>query len=111
LVTDRVEYTRECLAIDVAKSFRGQDIVELLRYLFAVRGCPRYIRSDNGPEFVSKAVKKWLKASFVETLYIAPSSPWENGYITITFYAFFSFVFYGVGCKYSFDISSFKIMR
>jgi len=75
------EYTRECLAIDIAKSFGGQDVVELLRYLFAVRGCPRYIRSDNGPEFVSKAVKKWLKASLVETLYVAPSSPWENGYI------------------------------
>ena len=75
------EYTRECLALDVARSFRGDDVVELLRYLFAVRGCPAYIRSDNGPEFVSKAVKKWLKKSGVETLYIAPGSPWENGYV------------------------------
>ena len=75
------EYTRECLAIDVARSFRGDDVVELLRYLFAVRGYPAYIRSDNGPEFVSKAVKRWLKTSGVETLYIAPGSPWENGYI------------------------------
>ena len=75
------EYTRECLAIDVARSFRGDDVVELLRYLFAVRGCPAYIRSDNGPEFVSEAVKRWLKTSCVETLYIAPGSPWENGYI------------------------------
>ena len=75
------EYTRECLALDVARSFRGDDVAELLRYLFAVRGCPGYIRSDNGPEFVSEAVKKWLKKSGVETLYIAPGSPWENGYI------------------------------
>jgi transposase InsO family protein len=74
------EYTRECLAIDVAKKFRGQDVVEVLRYLFAVRGEPEYIRSDNGPEFASKAVKKWLEASGVKTLYIAPGSPWENGY-------------------------------
>ena len=81
LLTVMDEYTRECLAIDVARSFRGQDVVELLRYLFAVRGYPKYIRSDNGPEFVSKAVKRGLKASGVETLYIAPGSPWENGYI------------------------------
>ena len=75
------EYTRECLAIDIARKFRGDDAVELLRYLFAVRGCPAYIRSDNGPEFVSQAVQKWLDKSGVETLYIAPGSPWENGYI------------------------------
>jgi putative transposase len=75
------EYTRECLALDVARSLHGEDVVELLRYLFAVRGCPSYIRSDNGPEFVSRAVKKWLKKSGVKTLYIAPGSPWENGYV------------------------------
>ena len=67
--------------MDVARSFRGEDVVEVLRYLFAVRGCPRYIRSDNGPEFASKAVKKWLVKSGVKTLYIAPGSPWENGYV------------------------------
>ena len=75
------EYTRESLAIDVARSFSGRDVVELLRYLFAVRGYPAYIRSDNGPEFISSAVQKWLRKSGVETLYIAPGSPWENGYI------------------------------
>ncbi len=75
------EYTRESLAIDVARHFSGQDVVELLRYLFAVRGCPAYIRSDNGPEFISSAVQKWLERAGVETLYIAPGSPWENGYI------------------------------
>jgi putative transposase len=75
------EYTRESLAIDVARNFRGRDVVELLRYLFAVRGAPAYIRSENGPEFISSVVKKWLRKSGVETLYIAPGSPWENGYI------------------------------
>ena len=75
------EYTRESLAIDVARNFSGQDVVELLRYLFAVRGCPAYIRSDNGPEFISSAVQRWLEKAGVKTLYIAPGSPWENGYI------------------------------
>ena len=75
------EYTRECLALDVAKHFKGQDVVEVLRYLFAVRGCPDYIRSDNGPEFVSKTVQKWLEIADVKTLYVAPGSPWENGYV------------------------------
>jgi transposase InsO family protein len=75
------EYTRECLAIDVAKKFTGHDVVEVLRYLFAVRGEPEYIRSDNGPEFVSKVVQSWLEYANVKTLYIAPGSPWENGYV------------------------------
>lgn len=75
------EFTRECLALDVSKRFRGYDVVGVLRYLFAVRGCPDYIRSDNGPEFVSDAVQKWLDDSGVKTLYIAPGSPWENGYV------------------------------
>ena len=75
------EFTRECLALDAARSFKGKDVVEVLRYLFAVRGCPSYIRSDNGPEFVSEVVQKWLRKTGVDTLYIAPGSPWENGYV------------------------------
>ena len=75
------EYTRECLAIDVAKKFTGHDVVEVLRYLFAVRGEPECIRSDNGPEFVSKVVQSWLEYANVKTLYVAPGSPWENGYV------------------------------
>ena len=55
--------------------------MQVLRYLFAVRGETEFIRSDNGPEFVFKAVKKWLKVSGVETFYIAPGSLRENGYI------------------------------
>ena len=79
VVTD--EFTRECLALDAAGHFKGEDVVEVLRYLFAVRGCPKYIRSDNGPEFVSKVVQKWLEVSGVDTLYVAPGNPWENGYV------------------------------
>ncbi len=75
------EYTRECLAIDVNRKIKGPDVVEVLRYLFAVRGEPEFIRSDNGPEFASHAVKKWLTAAQVKTLFVAPGSPWENGYV------------------------------
>jgi len=73
--------TRECLAIDVNRKIKGPDVVEVLRYLFAVRGEPAFIRSDNGPEFVSHAVKQWLEVSGVKTLYVAPGSPWENVYV------------------------------
>ena len=75
------EFTRECLAIDVNRKIKGPDVVEVLRYLFTVRGAPEFIRSDNGPEFISNAVKKWLEVSNVKTLFVAPGSPWENGYI------------------------------
>ncbi len=63
------------------RKIKGPDVVEVLRYLFAVRGEPAFIRSDNGPEFASNDVKKWLKASGVKTLFVAPGSPWENGYV------------------------------
>jgi putative transposase len=75
------EFTRECLAIDVNRKIKGLDVVEVLRYLFAVRGEPEFIRSDNGPEFASNSVKKWLEVSGVKTLFVAPGSPWENGYV------------------------------
>jgi len=75
------EFTRECLAIEVARSFTARQVVEVLRYLFAVRGTPQFIRSDNGPEFVAKEVQKWLDQADVKTLFIAPGSPWENGYV------------------------------
>jgi len=75
------EYTRECLSVDVARKIDAMDVVERLADLFVSRGVPEYIRSDNGPEFVSKQVRHWLKASGVKTLYIEPGSPWENGYI------------------------------
>jgi transposase InsO family protein len=75
------EFTRECLTIQVARTFRGGDVVAALEELFAIRGRPRYLRSDNGPEFACKAVRKWLARSGVETLFIEPGSPWENGYV------------------------------
>ena len=74
------EYTRECLAIEVARSFTAQDVIGVLQYLFAVRGTPQHIRSDNGPEFVAKTVRRWLQRADVGTLFIAKGSPWENGY-------------------------------
>jgi putative transposase len=75
------EHTRECLTIDVAKRITAQDVIDVLRYLFLVRGEPAYIRSDNGPEFTAKKVKKWLKDMGVKTLFIEPGSPWENGFV------------------------------
>ena len=75
------EFTRECLATESGFNLTGHDVIEVLRYLFAVRGCPTYIRSDNGPEFIAEAVKTFLVNSGVETLYIEPGSPWENGYV------------------------------
>ena len=77
------EYTRECLTIDVARKINAMDVVERLADLFVFRGTPKYIRSDNEPEFVSKKIRHWLKVSGVQTLYIEPGSPWENEYNTI----------------------------
>jgi transposase InsO family protein len=75
------EHTRECLAIEVERSISGggRGGATLAR-LLAERGEPFYVRSDNGPEFVAEAVKRWLEASGVGTLYINPGSPWENAY-------------------------------
>jgi len=75
------EYTRESLAIDVERKLNSQDVLYRLGELFVHRGSPAYIRSDNGPEFTAKAVRKWLSRVGVETLFIEPGSPWENGYV------------------------------
>ena len=75
------EYTRECLAIDVARRMKSDDVLERLSWLFATRGVPDHIRSDNGPEFAAFAVRDWLKRVGVKTLFIEPGSPWENGYV------------------------------
>jgi transposase InsO family protein len=75
------EYTRECLAIDVARKLKSDDVLERLSELFILRGVPEHIRSDNGPEFTAKAVREWLGRVGVTTLYIEPGSPWENGYV------------------------------
>jgi putative transposase len=73
------EWTREALAIDVAGGIRSGRVVEVLSKLVSVHGAPRYLRSDNGPEFVSSAVVKWLATEGIETAYSAPGKPWQNG--------------------------------
>lgn len=75
------EYSRECLAIDVARKLTSDDVLERLSDLFVRRGVPEHIRSDNGPEFTASAVREWLDRVGVTTLFIEPGSPWENGYI------------------------------
>jgi putative transposase len=74
------EYSRECLTIEVERSITAEDVVRTLGSLFERRGEPSFIRSDNGPEFIAEALKRWLEASGVRTLYIEPGSPWENAY-------------------------------
>ena len=74
------EFTRECLALEVSRSLGSGDVIGVLEELFLIRGVPRHIRSDNGPEFVASAIRRWLEQSNVRTLYIEPGSPWENGY-------------------------------
>ncbi|MEY4005933.1 MAG: hypothetical protein RLZZ221_2029 [Verrucomicrobiota bacterium] len=75
------EYTRECLTIEVQRNFRGEDVVAFLDELTAIRGAPTHLRSDNGPEFISAAVKRWCEESGTGTLYIDPASPWQNGIV------------------------------
>jgi transposase InsO family protein len=72
--------SRECLALIVARKLRHEDVLAALAELFVMRGPPAHIRSANGPEFIATAVQKWLGKIGVKTLYIAPGSPWENGY-------------------------------
>ena len=74
------EYTRECLAIRVGRKLNSIDVVDLLSDLFILRGIPGHVRSDNGPEFIAKAVRAWIAAVGATTAYIEPGSPWENGY-------------------------------
>ena len=75
------EYTRECLALEADRHFTSEDVIRTLNYLFAVRGAPQHIRSDNGPEFVARSVRRWLDRAAVRTLYINKASPWENGFV------------------------------
>jgi len=73
------EYTRESLAIDVAGSIRSARVIEVLSKLISLRGAPRYLRSDNGPEFVSRALLKWVTEQAIELALIDPGKPWQNG--------------------------------
>jgi putative transposase len=73
------EFTRESLAIDVAGSIRSARVIEVISKLISVRGAPRYLRSDNGPEFVSVALLKWVVEQRIESVLIDPGKPWQNG--------------------------------
>lgn len=75
------EFTRESLAIRVERSIKATDVIDTLEWLFLVRGAPGHMRSDNGPEFVARAVQDWLDKQECQTIYITPGSPWENPYI------------------------------
>lgn len=74
------EFTRECLCLKAARSITSEDVIDALAELFAMRGVPHHVRSDNGPEFIALAIQKWLAQVGVKALYIAPGAPWENGY-------------------------------
>ncbi len=74
------EFTRECITIRIARQLKSNDVIDVLSDLFILRGIPGHIRSDNGPEFVAKAVRDWITAVGAKTAYIMPGSPWENGY-------------------------------
>jgi len=75
------EFTRECIALEVNRKFTGDHLVELLTDLFAIRGVPEFIRSDNGPEFISRRVQQFLETIDVGSSFIEPGSPWQNGYV------------------------------
>ena len=75
------EFTPECLVIEVARKQSSRDVLRTLAGLMLKHGIPKHIRSDNGPEFVAKAVRDWLSRLEVGTLFIQPGSPWENGYV------------------------------
>ena len=75
------EFTHECLASVPLRRFRSKDVIEVLADLMMIHGCPEFIRSDNGPEFIAKALRKWLDDLGVTCTYIEPGSPWENAFI------------------------------
>ena len=74
------EFTRECLCLSVGRRFTSLDVIDELVSLSGSRGLPQHIRSDNGPEFIATEIREWLRRLGVETLYVEPGSPWENGY-------------------------------
>jgi putative transposase len=75
------EFTHECIAIRIDRRLNSIAVIDVLSDLFVLRGAPEYIRSDNGLEFVAKAVRDWIAAVGAKTAYITPGSPWENGFI------------------------------
>ncbi len=75
------EYSRECLALHVARKLTAHDLIEVMEQLVAERGAPEHIRSDNGSEFIARILQQWLAQRQVKTLYIEPGSPWQNGHV------------------------------
>ncbi len=75
------EFTHECLASIPRRSWRNNDVIEVLAGLMLLKGTPEYLRSDNGSEFTAKRIRQWLANAGVITAYIEPGSPWENGYV------------------------------
>lgn len=74
------EFTRECLAIHVARRIRATDVIDIFADVMQTRGVPEHIRSDNGPEMIAKNLRRWLGRVGAKSMYITPGSPWENGY-------------------------------
>jgi putative transposase len=74
------EFTRECLAMRIDRKLKSTEVIDVLTDLFILRGAPGHIRSDNGPEFIAKAVREWIAAVGAQAAFIEPGSPWENGY-------------------------------
>ena len=75
------EYSREVLTIRVEKSIKSGDVIAMLEDIVKQYGLPRYIRSDNGPEFIAKSIEQWSQQRGIEWLYIHPGHPWENGFV------------------------------
>ena len=75
------EYTRECHVLRADRALKSTDVLEWMGRAIAEHGAPRYLRSDNGSEFIAKAVQAWLKEKAIKTIYIDPGSPWQNGYV------------------------------
>ena len=75
------EFTHECIAIRIERKLKSIDVIDVLSDLFITRGVPEHVRSDNGPEFIAQAVQEWIAAVGAKTAYIAPGSPWENGFV------------------------------
>ena len=74
------EFTRECLALHVARNMGAMEVIAVLAAIVKERGAPKHLRSDNGPEFIAVAVRRWLESQGIATLYLEPGSPWENAY-------------------------------
>lgn len=75
------EFTREGLAAEVERSMKASDVIDVLTQVMLIRGVPGHLRSDNGPEFIAKALRQFLQRAGVQTLYVEPGSPWENGFV------------------------------